>query len=32
MHPGGAAGLGIGFNEELAAKYPYEPARGAVGR
>jgi mannonate dehydratase len=26
MHPGQAAGLGVDFNEKLAAKYPYEAA------
>ncbi len=26
MHPGDKPGLGIEFDEKLAAKYPYEPA------
>lgn len=26
LHPGDAPGIGVDFNEELAAKYPYAPA------
>ncbi|MBK0795183.1 hypothetical protein GZV14_28350, partial [Escherichia coli O25b:H4-ST131] len=26
MHPGDEPGLGISFDEKLAAKYPYDPA------
>ena len=25
MHPGDQPGLGVSFNEEAAAKYPYDP-------
>lgn len=32
MHPGNKPGLGIEFNEKLAAKYPYEPAYLPVAR
>jgi mannonate dehydratase len=32
MHPGEAAGLGADIDEELAAKYPYEPAYLPVNR
>ncbi|MGK3574194.1 enolase C-terminal domain-like protein, partial [Escherichia coli] len=32
MHPGEKPGLGIEFDEELAAKYPYEPAYLPVAR
>jgi mannonate dehydratase len=32
MHPGDAPGLGVDLNEELAAKYPYEPAYLPVNR
>jgi mannonate dehydratase len=32
MHPGDAPGLGVDLNEELAARYPYEPAYLPVNR
>ena len=32
MHPGDKPGLGIEFDEKLAAKYPYEPAYLPVAR
>jgi len=32
MHPGEKPGLGVEINEELAAKYPYEPAYLPVAR
>lgn len=32
MHPGEKPGLGIEFDEKLAAKYPYEPAYLPVAR
>ena len=32
MHPGEAPGLGVDIDEELAAKYPYEPAYLPVAR
>ncbi len=32
MHPGEKPGLGIEFDEKLAAKYPYDPAYLPVAR
>lgn len=32
MHPGDEPGLGISFDEKLAAKYPYDPAYLPVAR
>ena len=32
MHPGDAPGIGVDIDEELAAKYPYEPAYLPVNR
>jgi mannonate dehydratase len=32
LHPGEAPGLGVSIDEELAAKYPYEPAYLPVNR
>jgi mannonate dehydratase len=32
MHPGDRPGLGIEFDEKLAAKYPYDPAYLPVAR
>ncbi|GAA2362321.1 D-galactonate dehydratase family protein [Saccharopolyspora halophila] len=32
LHPGDAPGIGVALNEELAAKYPYEPAYLPVAR
>jgi mannonate dehydratase len=32
MHPGEAPGHGVEFDEELAAKYPYDPAYLPVAR
>ena len=26
LHPGNKPGLGVDFDEKLAAKYPYQPA------